>query len=179
MNGKVKIIGLMLLVFLIMIVAYKSDFFIKKPGTVKGLITWQYNDFVGTKPDVGATVFLLPSSCSNKIKDEDAVSYFLGTKAPSGFYYAKANGNGNYEIPNVKAGQYTAVIISKNTNRNVLEETDIDFLKEYILTDFFSKDKVEYFCTVNINIHQFVNKDIKVEPKTTLDLSNDFGNTYF
>lgn len=27
-----------------------------KPGIVKGLVTWQYNDIIGTKPDVGADI---------------------------------------------------------------------------------------------------------------------------
>jgi len=150
-----------------------------KPGAVKGLITWQYNKFVGTKPDVGSIVYLLPDNPGqNKISDDDASSYFLGTKIPENYYYAKVNGNGNYEIQNIKPGKYKAIIVSNNTNRDIVNDSYAKFFKENILTKYFSPQKSDVFDSIILYIHKFETKDIEIKPGSSIDLSHDFGNTY-
>lgn len=152
----------------------------QKPGTMKGLITWQYNKLVGTKPDVGAEIYLLPSELgSNKITDEDATSYFMGIKIPENYYYAKVNGNGNYEIQNIKPGKYMVLIVSNNTNRNLLKDDYAKYLKENILTKYFSVNRADYFDSVHLYLNKFEVKNIEIISGATIDLSHDFGNTFF
>ena len=108
----------------------------QKPGRLQGLVSWQYNEFVGTKPDVGAKIFLFPTRPHSKIKDEDVVSFALGIipeENKNEYYFAKANGNGNYTISNVKPGNYLVLIISENTNRNILDDTTVMSFSPLIL----------------------------------------------
>ncbi|MGI5881167.1 MAG: hypothetical protein ACOX6L_11430 [Syntrophomonadaceae bacterium] len=167
-------------IILISVALYSVNrFYFQTPGAVKGLVTWQYNNLIGTKPDVGATIFLFPSTPKTIISDNDASSFFSGNKIPEGYYYAQVNGNGNYEIPNVKPGKYMAIIISKNTNRNLVSDNQAKNLKASVLTKYFSDGKANSFFLMNLGLNKFENKDIDVQAGSTLDLSNDFGNTYF
>ena len=54
-------------------------------GNVTGLITWQYNDYVGTKPDVGAKVMLIP--LNHKPQEDDNYSMLLFNNAKDSTLY--------------------------------------------------------------------------------------------
>ncbi|MED1800828.1 hypothetical protein [Brevibacillus porteri] len=146
-------------------------------GALKGTITWQYNDFVGTKPDVNARIYLIPTDFDkNTITDLEEGMFAYDTIAPkgSGLYAAKANGYGNYEIGNVPAGEYHILVVSKQTIRNVQEP--VDDLTAYTLNPYVRD--WENFEAATFLLYKHVLSKITIEENQTLDFSHDFGNTY-
>ncbi|CAI8980232.1 hypothetical protein EMIT07CA2_60246 [Brevibacillus sp. IT-7CA2] len=77
-------------------------------GALKGTITCQYNDFVGSKPDVNAKILLIRTDFDkNTITDVEEGVFAIGlVPKNSGLFALKANGYGNYEIGNLPAGEY-------------------------------------------------------------------------
>ncbi|OUQ86797.1 hypothetical protein B5G50_19095 [Brevibacillus brevis] len=145
-------------------------------GALKGTITWQYNEFVGTKPDVNARIYLIRTDFDkNTITDEEEVVFAAGL-APknSGLYVVKANGYGNYEIGNLPVGEYHILVASAKTNRNTdlpVDEYPISKLKPYIRM-------WDEFILMSLMTNQYKVATITIEENQTLDFSHDFGNTY-
>ncbi|MED1946064.1 MULTISPECIES: hypothetical protein [Brevibacillus] len=145
-------------------------------GALKGTITWQYNDFVGTKPDVNARIYLIRTDFDkNTITDEEEVVFAAGL-APknSGLYVVKANGYGNYEIGNLPVGEYHILVASAKTNRNTDLPVDgypITKLKPYIRM-------WDEFILMSLMTNKYEVATITIEENQTLDFSHDFGNTY-
>ncbi|TQR39104.1 hypothetical protein [Brevibacillus brevis] len=146
-------------------------------GALKGTITWQYNDFVGTKPDVNARIYLIPTDFDkNTITDLEESTFLYETIAPKGsrLYAAKANGYGNYEIGNVPAGEYHILVVSKQTIRNLQEP--VDDLTAYTLNPYVRD--WESFEAATFLLYKHVLSKVTIEENQTLDFSHDFGNTY-
>lgn len=79
-----------------------------KLGSVAGNVFWEYNKYVGNKPDAGAHIALY------SLKDTSVI-------------YGQCDILGNFRIDGVPVGQYVVIVRSKNTNasasdhlRNVL-----------------------------------------------------------
>ncbi|MFG0212381.1 hypothetical protein ACFU8X_04710 [Brevibacillus porteri] len=146
-------------------------------GSLKGTITWQYNDFVGTKPDVNAKILLIRTDFDkNTITDVEEGVFAIGL-APknSGLFAAKANGYGNYELGNLPVGEYHVLVVSAQTTRNIdlpVDEYPITKLKPYI-------QKWDDFLSLSLMDKKYQVSTITIEEGQTLDLSHDFGNTYF
>ncbi|MGF9910489.1 hypothetical protein [Brevibacillus porteri] len=146
-------------------------------GALKGTITWQYNDFVGTKPDVNAKILLIRTDFDkNTITDVEEGVFAIGL-APknSGLFAGKANGYGNYEIGNLPVGEYHIMIVSEQTTRNIMlpvDEYPITKLKPYI-------QKWDAFLSMSLVDKKYHVATITIEEGQTLDFSHDFGNTYF
>lgn len=146
-------------------------------GTVEGDITWQYNRYIGTKPDVGAKIFLIPIDFDpKKFKQHDLEIYSIIGSPPdnSYLYYGKTSGYGSYEISDVRTGKYLLVVSSHDTRRNPNEEVYIeDELKERLgkAYETFYQFNVGYFN----NYHW---KTIEVKKNGTVNYSHDFGYTY-
>jgi hypothetical protein len=146
-------------------------------GGVKGDITWQYNDFIGTKPDVGAEIFLIPADFNpSKISQNSLKSYILAGIIPpsSNLFYAKANGYGRYEINKVPVGKYYLVISSAKTNRNPDDEI---YIKELLKSRLGSS--YQDFENFHLEFPKHDLETITIEKDAVLDVSHDFGNTYF
>lgn len=146
-------------------------------GSLKGTITWQYNDYVGTKPDVNAKILLIRTDFDkNTITDEKAALFALGS-APkdSGLYTAKANGYGNYEIGNLPVGDYYILVVSGQTKRDLSEPID-----EYLTNTLqpYARNWEE-FTLLGLSANQYELSSITIEEDQTIDFSHDFGNTYF
>lgn len=144
-------------------------------GSIKGVITWQYNNFVGTKPDNGANIVLISK---NKDKNSDNVAFTLTLKQnPNGkneIYTAEADGYGNYEMDDVPVGQYYLLIKSNKTNSNMT----IDDNTASILQGLFSEnDWNKLQNTLKLNKYLLKTEEIKTN-KTIIE-SYDFGYTYF
>ncbi|WP_429845108.1 hypothetical protein [Brevibacillus sp. FIR094] len=146
-------------------------------GSLKGTITWQYNDFVGTKPDVNARILLIRTDFDkNTITDVEEGVFAIGL-APknSGLFAVKANGYGNYEIGNLPVGEYHIMVVSEQTTRNIdlpVDEYPITKLKPYI-------QKWDAFLSLSLMDKKYQVSTITIEEGQTLDFSHDFGNTYF
>lgn len=126
-------------------------------GNLKGTVTWQYNSYVGTKPDVGASIYLIKES-------QEDISKFK----------VIANGYGNYEINDVPVGNYFVVIISyKTTSDPKTWHTKISGNISSVL----SADNLSRLDTY-ISLHKYYVVEIKIKENKTVDVSYDFGNTY-
>jgi len=81
--------------------------------TVRGNVVWEYNKFVGTRPDVGAKVFLL-----RRFSDKILVSPLLReSDPPKGVYVTTVDLLGKFEFTGLPPGTYDLLIRSKNTTR--------------------------------------------------------------
>lgn len=66
-------------------------------GSYRGNVFWQYNKYVGNKPDAGATVRLYGLSDTSK------------------FYFAKTDVRGDFSFDSIPEGSYFSIVESKNT----------------------------------------------------------------
>jgi hypothetical protein len=147
-------------------------------GNIKGTITWQYNRFIGTKPDVGANIFLIPVNfISSKYSMSQLELFSMIGSIPEGsnLHYVKANGYGNYELTNVPIGKYIIVISSKNTTRDF--QQPIDSYTEETLVPILGSgyDKFKEF---NLYLQKYNWSVIEIKKNSTLDVSKDFGFTF-
>lgn len=146
-----------------------------RTGNMKGVITWQYNKFIGTKPDTGANVCLI-SKNKNKNSNNKTFTITL-TQHPNGengIYTAKADGYGNYEIGSVPIGQYYLLIESNNTNSDMT----IDSYTYSVLQNMFLGEEWKILQnTLKMNKYRF--KEVEIKANKTIIESHDFGYTYF
>ncbi|BDR76577.1 tetratricopeptide repeat protein [Clostridium tetani] len=150
----------------------KSD---SRTGNIKGIITWQYNNFIGTKPDTGANITLISK---NKNRNNDNSTFAITLQqvpnGKNGIYTAKADGYGNYEIDSVPTGEYYLLITSNNTNSDMT----IDSYTASTLQGLFSEqDWSKLQLALKLNKYRF--KTIKIKAEKTIIESYDFGYTYF
>lgn len=110
----------------------------KQTGTVKGCITYQYNEAIGTRGDVGADILLIP----NDLPDGslDIINAITFINLPEGCLHAEADGYGNYILQDVPVGKYVIVIRSKNTRCK--ENTMLDVIRFYIYFDAEGQERL-------------------------------------
>lgn len=147
-------------------------------GNLKGTVTWQYNHYIGTKPDVNAKVFLIPTNFNytKYFKPDLGVYSSIGViPEQSNLYFAKVNGYGQYEITNIPVGTYIAVISSKNTTRNPNDELYI----KSTLEDLLGTEAYKDFELFNLKLNKYDWKTVEIKSNQTLDFSTDFGYTYY
>jgi len=148
-----------------------------KTGGVKGSVTWQYNNYIGTKPDVGAKIYLFRHSTKDKYNNISALDINRFQRGRSfeelGLFVATANGFGNYEIINLPADRYTVLLVSENTTRS--PNTNMSAYK-YLLDPMWNT--WEHFETIFLFKNKFNMEYVEIKEDKTLDVSYDFGNTY-
>ncbi len=143
-------------------------------GGVEGVLTWQYNDFVGTKGDVNAQVFLIPKAVDfSMISEEDVQSYFLiGTPIPNArTYYTKADGYGNYNLNYIPEGPYVLIAFSFETfnlDDYVSQEAQM------ILPDLL-KEHWNWFYKNRLLSRNHIVKEIYITKDQIQTISHDFG----
>jgi hypothetical protein len=149
-----------------------------KVGNIKGAVTYQYNKVIGTKPDVGADIILIPRNLTDKM-DSKFENFFTlvhsidGKQGDYGIYTAKTNGYGNYEINNVPAGDYYLFILSNK----VTSDGTINQVKQDVLNSIFSKIGIE---NLNFTLKSYKSEYdwVTVVEGQTSDKSVDFGYYY-
>lgn len=145
-------------------------------GTLQGTITWQYNKYIGTKPDVGANVIAFPKWNLEFISMNDLT---LSAESPSyakkkGIYTTKVDGFGNYNLT-LPAGGYYILIKSAKTTRNPNDQLDDNVLNTIVsCTDGF-------IDTNNFGLYWYnsISEEIHITKGETYTLSKDWGYTYF
>ena len=154
-------------------------------GAVEGVITWQFNESIGTKGDVNAHVILFPKKLKRLIAVKDqslrtAVgSGIIGPDEEAlGLRGANADGFGKVILDDVPAGNYIALIVSENTTRDITKELGADDL-DMISTYFASKAALAMFLrSPFLKLHKHWFELIQVYPGKTAHFNHDFGNTY-
>jgi len=148
---------------------------LSKPGRVRVTVTWEYNKYVGNRPDTDATVTLIPKGYSRKVDvslDPMFARISFDTKKQilrdEGVYAGIVGGDGKTLIADVPAGSYTMIIISKNTN----DHPDVAKLTERQLERYFKVGS-------SARVHKVHITDITVPSGEETEYSHDFGNTYF
>lgn len=142
-------------------------------GVVKGNITWQYNDYVGTKADVGSVIFLFPIDMPKGLFTNAQALGIYSAPIPEGCFKARVDGMGEYYIDEVPVGDYVLWVISENTSPSPkMAVASFDYINKY-----FSDDLLE-------NLKSFLEfNDCAFEEMTVSEGDNvfsyDFGNTYY
>ena len=133
---------------LIVLIGGCAFYFLLCKGSVQGTVSWKYNDFVGSRPDVGAKVYLF----SKNYKENKGKTYLYSSSRPDdGLYFQTVDKDGKYILNDIPTGSYYLLIVSENTNRDIVN----DSRKKYATSVFKEKiDDMEYFT----NIVLYVNK---------------------
>lgn len=129
--------------------------------TVFGNLSYYFNRNFGNKPDVGSKVFLLEANEQFSFQSSDFVLFIgdkvivtpdaNGKKEYAILYSTASDGNGRFEFKGVKAGTYWLLAQSAHAKGN-------------------SKAEVS---------GKLLSKKIEIAVGQTIDVSHDFGMTYF
>ncbi|BAU27750.1 hypothetical protein DFP93_1023 [Aneurinibacillus soli] len=147
-------------------------------GSIKGVITWQYNDFVGTKGDVGAVIILIPADFNkSSLSEKDIILLSLGiTPKNCDIYTTKADGYGNYQINNLPENDYVLLVISRKTFRNLNEPIPQYTLNK--LKSLLGVSNSDNGLMTSLKLYNSILKEVKITEGEEYQFSNDFGYTY-
>jgi hypothetical protein len=147
-----------------------------RPGKVRITVTWEYNKYVGNRADTNAVVILIPKGFSGRVPSaalDPVVAHITLDETKKnelerqGVYAGLVNGNGTAVLAGVPGGDYTLIIMSKNTN----EWPEISTLMERQLAKYLDKGD-------SAGLHKVHITDITVVPGEETEYGHDFGNTY-
>ena len=150
---------------------------VQKKGKVVVTVTWQFNKFVGTKPDTDAIVVLIPKTYKQKLKLDyvDLSTWAIVAKEnllQDGIFIEKVNGQGRAVFNRVPVGQYTCAIQSKNTKAyQRMAKLTVDLMAYLFECKDFSTE------LHNTIINKFSCEDVTVDESGEIEVSHDFGNT--
>ncbi len=147
---------------------------IQKVGTVKGNVTYKYNNYIGYKADVDAKVFLIPKNTKESSIDYSLIYLGFDFDMPSTILKTTVDGNGDYIFNNVPIGEYIVLIRSRNSNSNIsagYTQLAYIYLYDYFKDDnnYINKDRIEEKISC---------KEIVVENGQVVTFSESFGITY-
>ncbi|MFJ6209899.1 S-layer homology domain-containing protein [Lysinibacillus sp. NPDC092081] len=141
-------------------------------GTLKGTVIWKYNDFIGTKGDTGAAIYLFPTNATYPSYTKQELFNWLERKNElKDVYRTLVDANGNYTFNNLPTGNYIAVISSKNAHRNLLEALNPHDQLKTLFGDY----NYEIFEANAMTIYKHQIRNIEISDKSTVDFSADFG----
>ncbi|MCV4230553.1 copper amine oxidase N-terminal domain-containing protein [Virgibacillus sp. LDC1] len=144
-------------------------------GNIKGSITWQYNQYIGTKPDIGAKVALIPTTTNNKINSPFfALTNKQTEEDNNNIHTAVVDGNGYYNIDDVPAGKYFLYIYSNNTNSDMTVDS-YDYAQ---FSKIFDHETMEILEN-HLKLQKYKLKEVTIKQNKTITESHDFGYTYF
>ncbi len=141
----------------------------RNTGTMSGMISWKYNNFVGNRGDTGARIFAINLEIHEA---KDALIDMNAEQGTNGIWISTADGNGNYKIDKMPCGNYAVFIVSNNTNGNYPE---YDTLNSII-------SKREWLTMETINNKTFIRsikhyENVLINANEEKTLSYDFGLT--
>lgn len=141
----------------------------RNTGTMSGMISWKYNNFIGNRVDTGARIFAINLEIHEA---KDALIDMNAEQGTNGIWISTADGNGNYKIDKMPCGNYAVFIVSNNTNGNYPEYDTLNSIiskREWLTMETINNKtfirSIKYYENVLINAN---------EEKT---LSYDFGLT--
>ena len=150
-------------------------------GNVTGVVTYQYNKYVGTKPDVGADILLIQTNHTPLYSD---AGIFLSFSEIANYdedpmiYCTEVDGMGNYYLDNIPAGYYYLLILSKETNQSPeIEEMNAGLIDNYFSGKITAEAIERLKLKTRLNSFEF--ETIEVKANQTTRFSKDFGYTYY
>lgn len=146
-----------------------------KTGSIKGAITWQYNNIIGTKPDTDAKIALIPENLK-PLADNEFFCLLVSQnpQGKNGIYTTNADGYGNYEIQDIPIGNYYLLIISKNTKSDLtVQPYDKQRLKPLFTENGWNN------LETNMKLGKVELRDVEIKENKMINESYDFGNTYY
>jgi hypothetical protein len=150
-------------------------------GTAECVITWQYNDAIGTKGDVGAFLFLLPRPMSQRFTSDDVNTIWTATYNGTFPLTTKvanvlADGYGHADIDHVPSGSYDMLVISHGAFS--MASLSDDYIARF--RPFFANDAAfsSFFTDPRSVIKGFKSALIPmtIHAGETSHCSHDFGN---
>lgn len=149
-------------------------------GRVSGQLTYQYNKFVGTRGDNGATVMLIPRNDNVKNYDNHRAAMLLPDTYESGIIVVECDGYGNFDFGNsVPVGEYILVAISNETTSGERFEDEVfwKFLIDSGFGNLFSDEDRESLYLF-IGYSDWTIEILTIEPNDDIRFTHDFGYTY-
>ena len=149
-----------------------------KCGSITGVVTWQYNKYVGTKPDVGADVMLIQTNHIPTDMDNLNIGFVCGAYNDPTVHYTEVDGMGNYYLDNIPAGEYILLIKSEATNESPEIYEITQKIAENYLNGKISSEALDTL-KLNIRLYSFEIKKIEIKANQTSRYSIDWGYTYY
>lgn len=148
-----------------------------KCGSMTGTITYQYNQYIGTRADVGAAVLLIQTNHIPTDMDTLNIGFVSGSYSDPTLYYTEVDGMGNYYLNNVPAGEYFLLIQSEETNQSPEISELHGKMAENYLKGKISSEALDTLKKA-MNVYSFVIERIEVRENQTYHYSKDWGYTY-
>lgn len=150
-----------------------------KKGSVTGLITWQYNKYIGTKPDVGAKVMLVQTNKIPILSDEITfLTVSNDLEEDPTVISTTADGSGNYYFDNIPAGDYYLILQSKSTHASPVEADVCISDADQYLSDLISTNGLDNF-KLGCKVWKTTILKITVKGGEITRCSKDWGYTYY
>lgn len=145
-------------------------------GEVRAHVTYKYNKVIGTRGDDGAKVILIPKDPKVKEFDNNAAVVGVSGVHESGIVVGKCNEDGDWERSEVQAGDYVALIISRNCNTMRSSESLKAELTE-LVGDYLSAEDLDTLAVI-IGLSELAyDDDLQVRDGYRNKLNHDFGYT--
>lgn len=146
-------------------------------GTIQGNVTYQYNQYIGTKPDINASVMAIPIGDSlispSHIKDNFMNPQPLNSS--STLYPTKVDGFGHYELK-LPEGNYILIYKSNKITREYespLDEYTFNLLKDRIIG--LRESSLGLFWYYQYKVLN----NVEIIKNENITYSIDWGYTYF
>ena len=149
-----------------------------KTGSIEGVVTWKYNDYIGNKPDTGADVILISTTVKNLPK-EIGLGMTHTSKDIEGIYSVQVSGAGTYAIENIPVGEYYLIIISYNVMPpDFMYMTDIMAKAHWgKVYDLFSEEGKKN-AIIQAKANAVYYNSVTIMAEKTITCSHDFGKSF-
>jgi len=145
----------------------------QKFGSLRGTITYKYNNYIGNRGDTGSIVYLVSKDV--KQLPSEIARGFKYNKPEEKIYCSEVDGNGNYNFNNIPVGDYYLVIISKNTNNNPLLNSQYQWGFDFY---WLFTDEDKEMAKITVTWHKIKSVTISILENQQAVFSHDFGLTY-
>lgn len=147
-----------------------------RTGSIFGVITYKYNDFVGNRGDTGAKILLVQT---NHIPTSSDVSN-IGTMSTTGndptVYTTIVDGVGHYQLDNIPVGEYYLVIESKESKASY----DSQIYDKKIINELFTgKISSDAIMFLGMGSGKKIIKTINIQENQIFRLDEDWGLTAY
>ncbi len=163
----------------------KVKVYVPQFGSVSGNITYYYNDFWGSRADVGADVFLIPTDGTAKnMPTLSSYIYWDGSlinKQGNNYkvYGVEVDGTGAYTLQNIPTGKYLIYVISNETTSGSAFDNEEAYINNIadLVAPYLNETNANYLGEMTVyNKYTFGTITIKNNQNTVF--SHDFGITY-